>query len=47
MEVPCFRCLFMENLKARACNPGDCKRLEQWLFSETGLKPETLSKASC
>jgi len=34
MEVPCFRCLFMEDLKARACKPADCEKLAEWLFSE-------------
>jgi len=34
MDVPCFRCLFMENLKARACKPADCEELSQWIFSQ-------------
>jgi len=37
MEVPCFRCLFMEDLKARACKPADCEELSQWLFREARI----------
>jgi hypothetical protein len=31
-EVPCFRCLLVEELKARVCNPEDCSELTSWLF---------------
>jgi hypothetical protein len=50
MEVPCFRCFFMENLKARGCKPEDCEALLERLFRETGLRaaaaqPVTSQKA--
>jgi len=37
VELPCFRCLFMEDLKARACKPADCEELSQWLFREARI----------
>lgn len=39
-NLPCFRCLFMEELKARACNPAQCNDLLEYLFHEIG-KDET------
>ena len=29
--IPCYRCLFIESLKARACRPEECLGLEMFL----------------
>lgn len=29
--IPCYRCLFMEELKARTCKPSECNKLESLL----------------
>lgn len=32
--LPCFRCFIMEDMKARACHPEDCKDLTNYLLFE-------------
>jgi hypothetical protein len=27
MEIPCYRCLFVDEVKARACDPDACQAL--------------------
>jgi len=40
--LPCFRCFFMEDMKARACHPEDCKDLTDYLLQEEPKMETTL-----
>lgn len=42
-DVPCFKCLFWDNLKQSHlyCNPNSCEKLEKWLFELAGEKHGT------
>lgn len=33
VAIPCFRCLFADPLKARACSPSECQLLDDWLLA--------------
>ena len=35
MSIPCFLCLFVDELKARVCKPHACLLLDDWLLRET------------
>lgn len=43
--MPCYRCLFMEDIKARICHPKDCTELTDYLLREEA-KEET-EKVCC
>lgn len=42
--IPCFRCIFVEELKARVCNPTECNILDDLLFEK---EKRMLKRKSC
>ena len=44
---PCFRCWFLYELIARACDPEECADLETWLLTVTPIQVDKYLFLEC